>query len=121
MAVSTVLFQGLLAILRGVPELAELPVSTVVGCAGREPTPPTSVELLRSLKAWRLETARAEAIPAYRVARDRSLEAVAQSLPRTVEQLLSIDGIGAATASRYGAAIIEIVERSRSTPRTLAS
>jgi len=112
---------GLLAILRGVPERAELPASPVAGGSARVPTPSTSGELLGALKAWRLETARADAIPAYRVARDHSLEAVAQSVPRTVEQLLSIHGIGAATVSRYGAAIIEIVERSRSTPRTLAS
>ena len=58
-------------------EVAAAPVA-IAGTPEMPVPPSVSDDLLRALKAWRLETARREGIPAYRVARDRSLEAVAE-------------------------------------------
>ncbi len=71
--------------------------------------------LFEALRAWRLETARAEAVPPYVVASDRSLRDVARLRPQSRDQLVEAYGIGEAKAARYGAAILEIV-RPRASP-----
>ncbi len=62
-----------------------------------------------ALRHWRLDMARADAVPAYVVASDRTLRDVAARAPRDEEELLSCHGIGPAKAERYGAAILELM------------
>ena len=67
-------------------------------------------DLNRDLKAWRLEQARADGVPAYVVFNDRTLEELSSARPRTVDELLAINGIGPAKVDRYGDQILAIVE-----------
>lgn len=75
--------------------------------AAREPDCP----LLVALKKWRLETARAADVPAFVVFHNTTLTAIADSLPRTVEDLLETPGIGRVKAERYGPAVLTLVKK----------
>ncbi|MBK9406700.1 MAG: ATP-dependent DNA helicase RecQ [Gemmatimonadetes bacterium] len=65
--------------------------------------------LFQALRARRLELARAEHVPPYVVASDRTLHEIAELRPRTLSALEGIYGIGAAKAARYGEALIDVV------------
>ncbi|CAG1006011.1 ATP-dependent DNA helicase RecQ [Burkholderiales bacterium] len=64
--------------------------------------------LFESLKAWRLEQARTQGVPAYVILHDRTLAAIARARPSTLRALASIDGIGAAKLERYGPALVAL-------------
>jgi len=66
-------------------------------------------ELFDRLKAWRLERAGADKVPAYVVFTDKTLEAIAEVRPSTLQQLLAINGIGAKKVDQYGADVLELV------------
>ncbi|MFP5355083.1 MAG: RecQ family ATP-dependent DNA helicase [Gemmatimonadota bacterium] len=65
--------------------------------------------LFQALRARRLELARAEHVPPYVVASDRTLHEIAELRPRSLSDLEGIYGIGAAKAARYGDAFIDVV------------
>ena len=65
--------------------------------------------LLDQLKAWRLEQAREQAVPAYVILHDRTLAEIAALRPRDMDALATISGIGAKKLERYGAALLELV------------
>jgi ATP-dependent DNA helicase RecQ len=71
-------------------------------------------ELFQALRARRLELAKAERVPPYVVASDRTLHELAELRPRTLGALEGIYGIGAAKAARYGEAFIDVVRGARS-------
>jgi ATP-dependent DNA helicase RecQ len=72
-----------------------------------------ALELFELLRAHRLTVARAESIPPFVVASDRTLRDMARTRPTTEGQLLSIYGMGPVKAARYGAGFLAIVhERS---------
>lgn len=66
-------------------------------------------QVLEALKAWRSEVARAAAVPAYVVAHDRTLEAVAAARPRSRDDLLAVPGMGPVKVSRYGDDLLALV------------
>ncbi len=70
---------------------------------------PEDAALFQALRARRLELARAERVPPYVVASDRTLHELAEFRPKSISDLEGIYGIGAAKAARYGAAFIEVV------------
>jgi DNA helicase-2/ATP-dependent DNA helicase PcrA len=70
-----------------------------------EPDP----DLLSALRAWRAETARAAAIPAYVVLHDVTLAALAARRPRSTEELLQVPGLGPVKAGRYGPTLLSLV------------
>ena len=70
-----------------------------------EPDP----DLIRSIRTWRLETARATGVPAYVVLHDATVEALAALRPHTSEQLLEVPGLGPVKAGRYGPSLLSIV------------
>jgi ATP-dependent DNA helicase RecQ len=80
-----------------------------------EPAPlsDADAELFQALRTRRLELARAERVPPYVVASDRTLHELAEFRPRTLGDLEGIYGIGAAKAARYGEAFIEVVRAAR--------
>ena len=102
-----------------------LPFGWVVKIAGknRSLTPPTKKksqrnspsssaadgDVYRALKAWRLEQARADKVPAFVVFTDRTLEELVRERPRSVTGLLSIGGIGPTKAERYGDQILSVI------------
>ena len=59
-------------------------------------------ELLLQLKAWRLDTAKEQNVPAYVVFSDNTLIAIAEMLPADDTALIAIPGIGARKLEQYG-------------------
>lgn len=73
------------------------------------PLDPGDLELFRTLRAWRLEEARARGIPAFCVLKNSTLYAVAELRPRSLGFLKSIPGFGPHKIQNFGRAVIEIV------------
>ncbi|MDE5791289.1 MAG: DNA helicase RecQ [Muribaculaceae bacterium] len=71
----------------------------------------TDPELYAILKDLRKHKARKLNLPPYVIFQDPSLEAMATSYPVTEEELLSIPGVGAGKAKRYGKEFIEVIKR----------
>ena len=65
-------------------------------------------DLVDALKAWRLETAVANSVPAYVVLNDKTLHAIAAGRPRNERELIMIPGIGPAKLDAYGDDILAI-------------
>jgi DNA helicase-2/ATP-dependent DNA helicase PcrA len=66
--------------------------------------------LLDALRAWRRQRSAHDAVPAYVVATDATLAAIAVRRPRSERDLLSVPGIGPAKVAKYGVEILAIVE-----------
>ena len=64
--------------------------------------------LFDALKAWRLEQAKVQGVPACVILHDRTLAASAQARPASLAELARVGGIGAAKLDRYGAAIVAL-------------
>ncbi len=64
--------------------------------------PPGDPELVRTLKDWRLATARDRGVPAYVVMHDSTLEAIASVKPQDERALAAVPGIGPAKLEAYG-------------------
>ncbi|MER7116218.1 ATP-dependent DNA helicase UvrD2 [Saccharomonospora azurea] len=67
-------------------------------------------ELLERLRAWRAEKARELKIPAFVVFTDATLVAIAEQRPSDIHGLVSISGIGATKAERFGEDILAVVD-----------
>ena len=67
--------------------------------------------LLSHLKAWRLEEARAQSVPAYVILNDSTLSQLALRRPEDLAGLAQINGIGAKKLERYGPALLRILGR----------
>ncbi|MGH7776360.1 MAG: RecQ family ATP-dependent DNA helicase [Candidatus Dormibacterales bacterium] len=87
-------------------EAAQAPRTT----AGGGPAPAgEDAELLRRLRSWRAETARARHVPAYVVFNDRTLEELSRRRPTRPEALLSVPGVGPAKLALYGEALLALI------------
>jgi ATP-dependent DNA helicase RecQ len=69
--------------------------------------------LFEALREWRLDQARAQGVPPYVVASDRSLRDVATLKPRNLDELKLAHGIGPAKADRYGPGLLKVVAEHR--------
>ncbi|PYQ22899.1 MAG: ATP-dependent DNA helicase RecQ [Acidobacteria bacterium] len=69
-----------------------------------------------ALRDHRLAVCRAQGVPPFVVASDRTLKEIAAVQPRTVEELMRVYGIGATKAARYGRGFLEVVARVVSPP-----
>ena len=65
--------------------------------------------LLERLTAWRRERARADRVPAYVVADNKTLAAIAAQRPSNEGELLDVAGIGQRKVETYGQEILELV------------
>lgn len=65
--------------------------------------------LVEALRAWRLEEARRRAIAPFVILHERTLVAIATSLPRSMAELHAVPGIGPAKLDAYGEAILAAV------------
>jgi len=77
-------------------------MADVASVSGEDP-------LLRELCSWRLATARAAGLPAFRVAHMSVLQSIAAQRPRTDSELLTIKGIDPTKLANYGAELLAIV------------
>jgi DNA helicase-2/ATP-dependent DNA helicase PcrA len=66
-------------------------------------------ELLTRLKAWRLDVAKEQKVPAYVVFTDNTLIAIAELLPDDEAALIAIPGIGARKLEQYGPDVLDLV------------
>lgn len=66
-------------------------------------------ELLLRLKAWRLDVAKEQKVPAYVVFTDNTLIAIAELRPDDEEALIAIPGIGARKLEQYGPDVLQLV------------
>ncbi|MGN6339211.1 HRDC domain-containing protein, partial [Mycobacterium sp.] len=66
-------------------------------------------DLLLRLKAWRLDIAKEQKVPAYVVFTDNTLIAIAELLPVDEEALIAIPGIGSRKLEQYGPDVLELV------------
>jgi superfamily II DNA helicase RecQ len=69
---------------------------------------PQEAELEKKLRAWRLEEAKKNGFPAFRIFGDKTLRGIVLERPRTMADLLRVDGIGPEKASRFGESICAI-------------
>ncbi len=73
------------------------------------PLPAEAQALFERLRARRAELAKEKGMPAYVVAHDRTLAAMAQLRPMTREALLSVHGMGPARVEQYGDRFLEVL------------
>jgi ATP-dependent DNA helicase RecQ len=69
--------------------------------------PAPAGDLVAPLKGGRLRLARAEDVPPYVIAPNRTLEAMASSKPTTTAALHDVHGMGPGRISKYGSAFLE--------------
>ena len=72
--------------------------------------------LFDALRQYRLDVSKAEVVPPYVVATDRSLREIAEVRPRTEADLLRIHGIGPSKVERYGAGLLAVVAEQGGAP-----
>jgi len=79
--------------------------------AESEAEPDVGGTLFQTLRAWRLEQARAQGVPPFIIFHDSHLRAIATHQPVTLEALSKLKGVGPRKLEQYGAAVIELVRR----------
>lgn len=67
-------------------------------------------ELVKKLKAFRLEQSRKEKIKPYYIFNDAQMEDIIEKNPQTKEELFQISGFGNVKVEKYGEAIINILK-----------
>ena len=75
--------------------------------------PSVDDDLLKALKAWRLEQARQQGVPPYVVFHDRTLLELAARRPQELGELAGIGGIGTAKLERYGEGLLAVLGSGR--------
>ena len=89
-------------VLRGVPGVA-LPK------LGSGPVGDADPVLAAELRRWRLERAQRDAVPAYVIFNDKTLEEVASTRPSSLGELGSVKGFGPTKLERYGEDVLAVV------------
>ena len=67
-------------------------------------------ELYERLRAWRLERATADGVPAFVVFTDATLQLIAEQRPRSEADLLRISGIGKSKVERYSSDVLMLLQ-----------
>jgi ATP-dependent DNA helicase RecQ len=65
--------------------------------------------LFEALRHARVELARAQGVPAYVVAHDRTLRELAVARPRSAQALLEVPGFGPHKAEKFGSAFLRVI------------
>ena len=71
------------------------------------PLDPADAGLLQSLREWRMRASNGK--PAYTVAHNSTLEAIAALRPRSLAELARIKGVGPAFVQRHGEQVLALV------------
>jgi DNA helicase-2/ATP-dependent DNA helicase PcrA len=71
------------------------------------------------LRAWRLDRAKERSQPAFCVFTDATLQAIAESRPRTAADLASIPGVGRRKLDDFGADVLALVGGAADDPALL--
>jgi DNA helicase-2/ATP-dependent DNA helicase PcrA len=86
------------------PRLVQLPDGFAPPVAREGESP-----LLGALRAWRTQRARSDAVPAFVVAHDSTLAAIAEARPTSLAGLRRIKGMGPTKLERYGVEIVDVI------------
>jgi superfamily II DNA helicase RecQ len=70
-----------------------------------------SFKIFAALRTWRKHTSAAEGVPIYAVATNEQLAAIARDRCTTRAALERVEGFGPARLTKYGTAVLEIVQR----------
>ncbi len=70
-----------------------------------------NLEIFETLRKLRLELARAESVPPFKVFSDKTLIEMSSHLPRTVEDFLEINGVGQVKANKYAKIFLESISK----------
>ena len=70
-------------------------------------------ERFEALRAWRREVAHAQGVPPYVIFQDRTLLALAEARPASLDALSSVPGIGKSKLTTYGRAVLEVLARAQ--------
>ncbi|MEA2517307.1 MAG: ATP-dependent helicase UvrD/PcrA, partial [Actinomycetota bacterium] len=65
--------------------------------------------VMKQLKAWRLERAKADEVPAYVIFHDTTLQAIAETGPSDLDELAQISGVGPSKLEKYGAEVLAVL------------
>jgi DNA helicase II / ATP-dependent DNA helicase PcrA len=72
-----------------------------------EPERPAADDpVVKALKAWRLERAKRDEVPAFVVFHDTTLEEIARRRPQELWELAKVSGVGPTKLERYGAEVL---------------
>ena len=80
-----------------------------LGAPASAASAPDGDPLFERLRAWRLERAREEAVPAYVVFSDKTLREMAAVKPADERELAAVNGVGPAKIERYGTEVLDLV------------
>lgn len=72
--------------------------------------------VFEALRGWRREVAKEHGVPAFTIFHDSTLHELAGRLPRSLDELRDITGIGATKLERYGTALLDIMNRTPPSP-----
>jgi DNA helicase-2/ATP-dependent DNA helicase PcrA len=81
--------------------------------SGAPDGPGADPAVVGALTAWRSAAARAAAVPSHVILHDVTLAALSAARPSTLEELLTVPGLGPVKVSRYGTTLLELVARHR--------
>jgi len=91
------------------PFLAEMGLR-VAPATKAAPAPRTAGSpVYEALRHWRAERAKTDGVPAYVIFHDRTLGAIADAMPRDLDGLAEITGVGPMKLERYGDEILALV------------
>lgn len=79
------------------------------GSDDQQPLDAAGEQLFEALRAWRQATARAEGVPAYVVAHDRTLREIAVARPQSEADLALVWGLGPAKREKFGPGMLAVV------------
>jgi ATP-dependent DNA helicase RecQ len=71
----------------------------------------TGEVIFAALRAYRMERARADSVPPYVVASDRTLREIAMLRPASLDELAQAHGIGPMKLEKYGDALLDVVAK----------
>jgi RecQ family ATP-dependent DNA helicase len=99
-------------LLEWLPDPETIAIRKGSGGGAKSPAPapdlsPADAPLFEALKAWRLQAA--DGKPAYTVAHNKTLAAIAASRPADAEALLAISGIGPSFVDKYAPEVLTLV------------
>ncbi len=93
----------------GIPARAGAPARPAVATGARRDPALAGGPGFEALKAWRMERARADGVPAYVVAHDATLLEIAETRPGSLDALGRVKGMGPARIERYGEKILAVL------------
>ena len=73
-------------------------------------------QLIQKLKEWRSKKAKLECVGSYLILQNKTIEAIAEAMPKSREEFIAIKGLRDRKYEKYGQEILQIVEECSSNP-----